>query len=389
MHETAGSAGKRLSPAACSNACKPLDDRRAAFTLVELMATIAIIGLLVALLVPAIQSARESSRRASCSGNLRQIGTALAQYANAMQDLLPGGEMHTYWTPSEGGTPVNYYHGSLTMYLLPYIGQQMLYDRYDMQEPVFQIINGMSGVPGLAAGAVFNNGAATLPGSTQAVCSVRISTYECPSDPPGPIAAEIQRYQGWARARLNYIGSVGPDTMSAGAVCPATINALNNAASANLKRLTGSIRKPGMFGYLLYTAVSRLPQVTQLVDARCRIATVRDGMSNTIAMGEALPDCAFGLFFGWGIVGNLSGSGNTLVPINYNTCDPTPTAGDASDCGRPLSGGALTKGFRSRHPSGAMFLMGDGVVKFIGDGIDFTTFQRLGAKADGEVLDPY
>src|SRR5437773_9621134 len=87
------------------------------FTLVELLVVIAIIGVLVALLLPAVQVARESARRAQCSNNLRQVGLAMTQYADTYKQSFPVGEYSCCW-------------GTWLVALLPYIEQKSLYDQY-------------------------------------------------------------------------------------------------------------------------------------------------------------------------------------------------------------------------------------------------------------------
>src|SRR5437763_14424728 len=102
----------------------PLSSRRG-FTLVELLVVIAIIGVLVALLLPAIQAAREAARRTQCGNNLKQLGLALHNYISAKKDVLPGGYFQEFKTP--GG----YQGESFFVRLLPYLEEQAIYDRWD------------------------------------------------------------------------------------------------------------------------------------------------------------------------------------------------------------------------------------------------------------------
>src|SRR6478735_5739484 len=98
-------------------------DSRKGFTLVELLVVIAIIGILVALLLPAIQAAREASRRGSCSNNMRQIGVALHDFELAHKRLPPG----AVW--SNG--PKTFSRGPTLVYLLPYIEELALFNAFD------------------------------------------------------------------------------------------------------------------------------------------------------------------------------------------------------------------------------------------------------------------
>ena len=90
---------------------------KCAFTLVELLVVIAIIGVLVALLLPAVQSAREAARRTQCSNNLKQLGLGVTQYADTFRGAFPVGSYACCW-------------GTWQVAMLPYIEQKPLYDQY-------------------------------------------------------------------------------------------------------------------------------------------------------------------------------------------------------------------------------------------------------------------
>ena len=102
----------------------------AGFTLVELLVVIAIIGLLLALLLPAVQAARSSARRASCLNNLHQIGVGLQNYHSVRNSFPPGGiELRTYWRD------VHKRQIAWSAFLLPYVEQEPLYGRIDFEKP--------------------------------------------------------------------------------------------------------------------------------------------------------------------------------------------------------------------------------------------------------------
>ena len=106
-----------------------------AFTLVELLVVIAIIGVLVALLLPAVQAAREAARRSQCANNLKQLGVALHNFESTRKYLPPGAI--TGSTPTEAhqvfSVPVHMTHG-WTIFLLPYLEQQGVYDQYQLDQ---------------------------------------------------------------------------------------------------------------------------------------------------------------------------------------------------------------------------------------------------------------
>ena len=99
-------------------------------------------------------------------------------------------------------------------------------------------------------------------------------------------------------------------------------------------------------------------------------------------------DCSFDGFLGWGSTGNGCGQGNTLAPLNHDSCN-TAALVTNTDCSIPYNSNPSADGFRSRHPGGVSILMGDGVVQFISDTIDQWTLQYLGAKADRRLISAY
>src|SRR6478735_1342134 len=134
---------------------------RCGFTLVELLVVIAIIGVLVALLLPAVQAARESARRNQCSNNIKQIGLGVHSY-NDVYGIMPPGNYHSVF-------------GSWLVWILPYVEQQALRDRYSN--------DGMSGYP--TTGIRYGN-ALNLP-----VTTTQIKAYTCPSDTKSAVAGLI------------------------------------------------------------------------------------------------------------------------------------------------------------------------------------------------------
>src|SRR5262245_17653864 len=104
------------------------------FTLVELLLVIAIIGTLVALVMPAIQSARESARRSSCVNNLKQIGLATSNY-ELTHKVFPPGAVWGRWDP-KGQERLQ---GTFLMYILPYIEQSAIYNDFDFKQLLLMI----------------------------------------------------------------------------------------------------------------------------------------------------------------------------------------------------------------------------------------------------------
>ena len=114
---------------------------RRAFTLVELLVVIAIIGILIALLLPAVQAAREAARRSQCANNLKQIGLALLNYEDAFKTLPPS---VVYGCPGDRTTAtaeIPYHHTWITR-ILPFLEQQALYDQMDPLRPAWDVAAG-------------------------------------------------------------------------------------------------------------------------------------------------------------------------------------------------------------------------------------------------------
>ena len=129
--------------------------RRSGFTLVELLVVIAIIGILVALLLPAIQAAREASRRISCESNLKQIALATQSYSDARRGHMP------WLTDTTPGTPTGAHIQSFFYAILPHIEEENLHDQFDATDPT-SYYGDSAGKPGLGAHSV--------------------KLYNCPSD---------------------------------------------------------------------------------------------------------------------------------------------------------------------------------------------------------------
>ena len=347
--------------------------------------------MLAALLLPAVQTVRESSRRTQCTNNLKQVGLALQRFAEINGGRFPPGNVSVgNWDTS----PYTYFNvGSTTMYLLPYIGDYTsLYSAYDMSEPrLSQLYNSATGKwifhdTAVGGAGERQNPSAMVPGTTTAVRSVRIPTYICPSDVIGRPTYWIYRTP-YNVAPYNYVASTGPVMWESSAPECAYLNSLATFA----KPRTGSNRTPGVFGD--YANMARFPPYTRLdiSSIYCSIAAIRDGLSSTIAFGESRPDCADGLLNGWGSTGNGCGGATTLLPLNFDTCQLQPSASVCNRPGPSVNGSNTTptwhgNAFRSLHPGGVNFLLCDGRVVFLSETVDHETLQRLGAKADGLVL---
>lgn len=127
----------------------------AGFTLVELLVVIAIIGILIGMLLPAVQMVREAARRTACKNNMRQLGLALHNYESALQRFPPGyayalGSQYaaqTGYQVSSGWANANHLGHAWGVFVLPFIEQQNLYEMADLDLPVFDPANFLPGKP--------------------------------------------------------------------------------------------------------------------------------------------------------------------------------------------------------------------------------------------------
>jgi prepilin-type N-terminal cleavage/methylation domain-containing protein/prepilin-type processing-associated H-X9-DG protein len=308
-----------------------------AMTLIELLVVIAIIGILIAILLPAVQAAREAARRMQCQNNLKQIGTALHNYHNAYSSFPPGNFAKTIGvctgssTKSEDGA-------NWMILILPYLEQKSLYDSYDMT--------------------VSNESA-----ENRQLRETPVNTYTCPSD-------------------------VSTDELTVPTFGPAA------PWSLNVAYMPGSYR--GVSGrsdgkvFLDWSLDSSYPHdwrgplhvVGVLGLTAERVATIEDGTSNTLMVGESTT--------------RTSLQHRTLWAYSYafySLSATTPQArvlyGDYDRCQEEGGNGhslPCRRGWGSYHNGGKNFLLCDGAVRFVAQGIDVDLFAEMGSISGGELV---
>jgi prepilin-type N-terminal cleavage/methylation domain-containing protein len=324
------------------------------FTLVELLVVIAIIGILVALLLPAIQAAREAARRTQCVNNLKQLGVALHNYVSARGHFPPAGESYGWCQHSRG-----FEHDSVTknvsglMLLMPYLEQQAISDKYNSNAASSSLNSCLqpAGANSPLAGDPIASGNGQL-------AVIQIPSLRCPSDPGTPTLPDNRYYGiddgvGLTPAKTNYDFAVKYWEWRCN----------------SWSKLAGNVRR--MFGE----------------NSNCSPAKVTDGLSSTIAMGETTLENANGTcpawaYRGWVQIGidpgegiNIWVSSWTNPPASYaGALPPTPgVVGSWSWAG-------------SSHPAGCNMVLGDGSVRFFEESIGKVVLQRMSAIADGEVV---
>jgi prepilin-type N-terminal cleavage/methylation domain-containing protein/prepilin-type processing-associated H-X9-DG protein len=326
------------------------------FTLVELLVVIAIIGILIGLLLPAINAARESGRRASCANNLKQLGIALNAFHSERGKFPNGAECYNV---SDLYNISNTNHGSIFVSLLPYIEQKGPFKSCDFTTDTDR--NSVMGKGG------------------QHVYESWIPTLLCPSDDVPKYLNGNPLYwytagstQGQNRATCNYAPSMGNQAFT-NASYPGNIFGTGSAMHGH--SLTGSDLS-GVFSHLAWGAsASQIP----------------DGLSHVIAMGEVRPRSSWHLRDGWMKVNSVWVA--TTAPINYPTVpgEPGYTVPPCGELGQAWdwTRWALEQGFKSRHPGGCQFVFCDGSIHFLSETIDYLTYQELGDRRDGKLLADY
>lgn len=316
--------------------------RTRGFTLVELLVVIAIIGVLVALLLPAVQAARESARRAQCSNNMKQLGLAVQNYADVNKSSFPATGYACCW-------------GTWLVGLMPYIEQKNLYDQYKYY----------GSVQNQAGNNIAQTTASTRYGGVpnQVVTKMQISAYTCPSD---SITASPSIISGITFH--NYVANNGNTTLAR----TVTFG----------KKLDGKDNIYRGAPFVLVSGWNSNPQVV-------RFADISDGLSNTLAFSETVQGRDGDLRgFAWWTSGSHfethlapnSTQPDILEAIGYckaqNISNPP--------CAGPTTSNPQNIAARSRHPNGVMATMCDGSVRFVSQTVNLDVWRAAGSAAGRE-----
>ncbi len=308
--------------------------RRAAFTLVELLVVIAVIGVLVALLLPAVQAAREAARRMSCQNNMKQHGLALHNFHDVFGAFPASG-----WTTTGLGNPAGKYVGWRAL-ILPFIEQSSLQSGYDFTSNWWE-------------GANLN--AATVP----------IEVYHCPSVPDRQKTTNLVAKP--PRPAITVANPLATADYEAIMGVQSTVNATLYATAASNRCVlfrNGRVRfadiTDGTTTTLLIVECGARPLTYQ---GRCYQPTIPNDQGQSWADSEG----------GFSLDGaNKDGSQIGLGPIL------TPRAINATNFNEPYA----------FHTSGANFLFADGHVQFIGDSIGLEPFAAYCTRNAAEIISP-
>jgi prepilin-type N-terminal cleavage/methylation domain-containing protein len=340
---------------------------RFAFTLVELLVVISIIGVLVALLMPAVQAAREAGRRTKCMNNVKQISTGALAYEQTYGEL-PFARKYDIWDS-----------WCWSELILPYIDQNAVYDDYApylLMKPYAESYSGPNGPIGTDPNEIAGR-------------STPILTYFCPSDLSTPRTDEVYAGSPYNYFKASYRACVGngdmygeaPSGMSVGAVPwgPGAFSVVHGQSYDNLQAGLGLGTK---------------------------IASIKDGASQTLLFSEGV---AGGTTSGWGGVmaeinyGNMGGSLFSAALTPNSTAADRPIGPCPQDEGDTYyqapcqslgsnawwtpSGAGAYAAARSRHPGGVAASMADGSIHFFSNSIDLTTWQSMATRAGTDPVD--
>jgi len=329
------------------------------FTLVELLVVIAIIGILIALLLPAVQAAREAGRRASCINNLKQLALGLMNY-HGPHNAFPPGFIHDANNTESWGWSV---------FVLPFIEQQPLYEKLKVKQRRLTEL--------LAGGTA----------QEHALVQTVLSVYRCPSDTsPDLLPAGLC---GGGKPGRTFVGLGAPFGSPSGDYVgfqPATANYVGNAG---LWDVASRVMNNGVFHG----------------DSQVALAEIFDDTSNTFLLGERDKRCVSGTWIGArnppgnGMYGSYHVRGRVSIKLN-DPRDPATSTNNGHDL--------CTEGFSSPHPGGGHFAFCDGSVHFISENISFSnaglsdsqlrnqnvyfdpaqlgTYQRLGIRDDEQTV---
>jgi prepilin-type N-terminal cleavage/methylation domain-containing protein/prepilin-type processing-associated H-X9-DG protein len=350
--------------------------RRAGFTLIELLVVIAIIAILIGLLLPAVQKVREAAARAQCANNLKQIGLACHNFESSMKKLPPGKLQFAGGTPPAWSTIV-----------LPYIEQANLYALWS-----FTVDLNLGG------------------GTNDTARLQQVPIFLCPSDGSQNVLIDPSGISGQPCGQINYLGNIG--------------------TTAD-QRSTDSTH----VGIFNYTTLAGSVAGTTIINGGVRITDITDGTSNTAMVSETkrstagtndydptniylLPSTDAGYSLYTPMTGPLFNESNPAALIvgqtyrcnswNYgptnrisyrglewyrglaalsNYTHTVPPNYFGYDCGDDSSYNTAHIAARSYHTGGVNVCFADGSVHFISNSITFTTWQALGTRSAGDIVD--
>ncbi|QDU56939.1 DUF1559 domain-containing protein [Aeoliella mucimassa] len=335
-----------------------MKSRQNGFTLVELLVVIAIIGILVALLLPAVQSAREAARRMQCTNNLKQLSLAALNYESAYGEL-PAARIgcdgllaqcnDMRQTGNVAGVNLRTQGASVFVQLLPYVEQQALFDLFDIKNKTVWDAGQW-------------NGWLTDPSTVTAI-GTTVPEFRCPSD------GELNEYADYAHQATNTSARAATGSYAgvAGDVGPPNgpDPLFNDRADPRGKAFDLKWNNTGVFFYV----------------RRIKLREITDGTSNTMFFGETVDGHGRLAEDGSGdlLASNIWSNGNRCNSSMRTTVNPLNTIPELGESIQN-SGTRTHCGFNSRHPGGANFGMGDGSVTYLTEDVSEDVYRQMSTR---------
>ncbi len=342
--------------------------QRRGFTLIELLVVIAIIGVLIALLLPAVQAAREAARRSQCVNNLKQIGLGIHNYGSATGSFPLGSS----WIVNSVGT-YNWDNWSAHAMMLPYLEQRSIYNAINFAFPAADTCG-------------------TCPGASNTTAIyTKINSFLCPSDPNA----------AGANGMLNdYYACIGTTTNSNNDNGPTSTSGMFAWRTAySFKDVTDGLANTIAYSEGLCSAPQAVAKKGNIqMNAQTNgNAEMYDANTNPVFVLAALQTCTTKFMTAppadiSTTHGHYWSVGHTAATMFNTIVTPNDTKNPSGACRRDCNGGCDSascafSNAQSAHSGGVNVLMGDGSVRFIKDSIALATWWALGTRSNGEAID--